>query len=101
MESDLLLQALEETAEKVGIQVRYEVLDDPETPVRDGLCRIKGRRVLFVHGGRTVRERIHILLDTLKTVDLSGVYVKPVVRRLLEEEEDSEPDPGIWGGDRR
>ena len=49
MTQETLLTWLEETAEKAGIRVRYEQLDLDEGFVRNGLCTIRGERMLFVH----------------------------------------------------
>ena len=90
MTPETLLAWLEETAEKAGIRVRYEQLDLVDAVVRNGLCTIKGDRVLFVHRSHPVAEKIRILAEALKRVDLTGVYLKPAVRDLVDPDDEME-----------
>ncbi|MBI4775958.1 MAG: hypothetical protein HY788_17590 [Deltaproteobacteria bacterium] len=84
MTPQTLLAWLEETAEKAGIRVRYEQLDLDETVVRNGLCTIRGERMLFIHKSYSLADKIRILAEALKRVDLTGVYLKPAVRELID-----------------
>jgi len=88
MTPQTLLTWLEETAEKAGIRVRYEQLDLDEAVVRNGLCTIKGERTLFIHKSHSPAEKIRILAEALKRVDLTGVYLKPAVRELIDPDDE-------------
>jgi len=79
-----ILNQLEELAEKLGIAVRYENVIVEESSGTGGLCRIKGKYVLIVHSHATSKEKIQVMTAALKVFDLGDIYVKPVIRELLE-----------------
>lgn len=81
---DILLQQLEELAEKLGIAVQYENLSMEESSGRGGMCRIRGKYVLLIHRGASTREKIQIMADALRRFDLGDTYVRPVIRELIE-----------------
>ena len=79
-----ILSQLEELAEKLGIEVRHENVSVEESAGTGGLCRIKGKYVLIVHSHATSKEKIQVMTAALKMFDLGDIYVKPVIRELLE-----------------
>ena len=79
-----ILSQLEDLAEKLGIAVRYENVIVEESSGTGGLCRIKGKYVLIVHSHATSKEKIQVMTAALKVFDLGDIYVKPVIRELLE-----------------
>jgi hypothetical protein len=85
MKKELLLSQLEELAGKLGIAVRYENVFTEESSASGGLCRLKGEYVLIIHSQAAMEEKIRILLEALKTFPINDIYVKPVIRELLEE----------------
>jgi hypothetical protein len=89
LNDDVLLNQLEELAERLGITVRYENMNVEDSPGSGGLCRLKGEYVLIVHSRATLREKIRVATRALRQFDLSGIYLKPVLRELLEESEES------------
>ena len=89
MNNELLLNELEELAGKLGIAIRYENVTTEESSGSGGLCRLKGEYILIIHSQAAVEEKIRILLEALKTFPIGDIYVKPVIRELLEESEES------------
>jgi hypothetical protein len=85
MKKELLLPQLEELAGKLGIAVRYEKVTAEESSGSGGLCRLKGEYVLIIHSPAAVEEKIWIILEALKSFPVGDIYVKPVIRELLEE----------------
>ena len=85
MEEERLLSLLEETAQRLGIAVRYERFDGADVSVRDGLCLVKGEKVLFMDKRRTLREKIGVLVQTISNLDSETTYMPPVVRELIDE----------------
>jgi N-dimethylarginine dimethylaminohydrolase len=79
-----ILGQLEELAEKLGIEVRYENVNVEESSGTGGLCRIKGKYALIIHSHATSREKIQVMTAALKVFDLGDIYVKPAIRELLE-----------------
>ena len=84
MNDEALLNELEELAERMEIAVRYENITGEDSPGSGGLCRIQGQYVLIVHSRATVREKIRIITKALRQFDFSEIYVRPVLRELLE-----------------
>ncbi len=81
---DLLLNQLEELAGRLGIAVRYENLNAEESTGAGGLCRLKGKYVLIIHSQTTAKEKVRIITESLKQFPISDLYVKPIIRKLLE-----------------
>jgi hypothetical protein len=84
LKKELLLSQLEELAGKLGIAIRYENVTMEESSGSGGLCRLKGEYVLIIHSQAAAEEKIRILLEALKTFSIGDIYVKPVIRELLE-----------------
>ena len=88
MNEDVLLNQLEDLAEKLGILVRDENISIEESSSTGGLCRIEGKYVLILNSKATVKEKYQVMIKALQQFDLSGIYIKPVIRELLEENEE-------------
>jgi hypothetical protein len=84
MKNELILQEFEELAGKLGIAIRYENVGSEESSGSGGLCRLKGEYVLIIHSQATVQEKIRIILEAVKPFPIGDIYVKPVIRELLE-----------------
>ena len=81
MDEALTLAELERLARTARVDVRREAL-----PVAGGLCRVRGRWTLLLDSTLSVDEQIDLLVEALRGFDLTGVYVRPAVRQLLEPE---------------
>ena len=79
-----LLQQLEELAERLGVKVLYERLDQQEFVVKSGTCTLRGQLVVIIDERLTPGDRIRVLADCLSRFDLSTVYLVPAVRELIE-----------------
>jgi len=79
-----VLDHLEALAYSLGIQVRYERLDGETAFPAGGLCRVKDKHFIIVNAGAPINEKVRTLTRALKRFDLSGVYLKPAIRDLLE-----------------
>ena len=88
MNEEVLLNQLEELAEKLGILVRDENITIEESSSTGGLCRIEGKYVLILNSKVTVKEKNQAMIKALQQFDLSDIYIKPVIRELLEEYEE-------------
>ena len=84
MNEDVLLSQLEDLAEKLGILVRDENINIEESSSSGGLCRIEGEYVLILNSKATVKEKNQVMIKALQQFDLSDIYIKPVIRELLE-----------------
>ena len=83
MDDDAALSQLEGLADKLGIPIRYEIIQGELTGL-GGLCRIEGQYILIIHSKATVKDKIEILSEALRRFDLSDIYLKPVLRELLD-----------------
>ena len=84
MNEEVLLNQLKDLAEQLGILVRDENINIEESSSSGGLCRIEGEYVLILNSKATVKEKNQIMIDALQQFDLSDIYIKPVIRELLE-----------------
>ena len=86
MDENSLIDLLEELTEGFGVKIRYEAIrqDEDAVYVAGGLCLLKGEYVVIVNSKATVRDRIGMLATALKHFDLDKVYIRPVVRELLD-----------------
>ena len=86
MNESLVTDLLEELLEGFGVKIRYEAIrhDEDSVYVAGGLCLLKGEYVLIVNSNASARDKITILATALKHFDLDKVYIRPVVRELLD-----------------
>jgi hypothetical protein len=83
-DDEILLSQLEELAEKLEILVRDENINIEESSSSGGLCRVEGKHVIILNSKATVKEKIQVMIAALQQFDLTDLYVKPVIRELLE-----------------
>jgi len=80
-----MIETLESLAAALEIGIRYENLSHGKIAAsKGGLCRIRGRPVIIVDKRACLEEKKDLLLQSLRRFDLSGVYVVPAIRELLE-----------------
>jgi len=84
MNDEVILSCLEELAEKLDILVRDENINIEESSSSGGLCRVEGKQVVILNSKATVKEKIQVMIAALHQFDLTQMYIKPVIRELLE-----------------
>jgi len=84
MNDEIILSYLEELAEKLEILVRDENINIEESSSSGGLCRVEGKHVILLNSKATVKEKIQVMIKALQQFDLGDMYVKPVIRELLD-----------------
>lgn len=84
MKDEILLSYLEELAERLEILVRDENINIEESSCAGGLCRVEEKYILLLNSKATVNEKIQVMVKALQQFDLNNIYVKPVLRELLE-----------------
>ncbi|RPJ09141.1 MAG: hypothetical protein EHM36_04610, partial [Deltaproteobacteria bacterium] len=86
MDDKTLVDHLEELAEGLGIQIRYEAINQDEDSINvvGGLCLLKGEYVLIIHSKASISDRIRTLATAIRHFDLDQIYIRPVLRELLE-----------------
>lgn len=84
MNDEVLLNQLEELAEKLEILVRDENMNLEESSSTGGICRFEGKYILILNSKATVKDKIHVMIKALRQFDVSEIYIKPIIRELLE-----------------
>lgn len=84
MNDEVLLEQLVELAGKLEISVREENMNTEELSGTGGLCRVEGKYILILNSRSTVKEKNQVMIKALRRFDVSGIYLKPVIRELLE-----------------
>ena len=84
MNEEILLNHLEELAEKLGILVRDENINIEESSSTGGFCRVEGKHIIILNSKATVKEKNQVMINALQQFDVSEIYIKPVIRELLE-----------------
>jgi len=82
----ILLDQLEELLERFGVRIRHEPIkqDEDSIHVAGGLCLLKGEYVLIINSKAAIRDKIWILGIALKQFGCDQIYIRPVLRELLE-----------------
>ena len=93
MDENTIIEQLEELIRSFGIQIRHEAIkqDEDSINVVGGLCLLKGEYVLIINSKSTKVERINTLATALKHFDLDQIYLRPVLRELLDKIPEQRP----------
>ncbi len=86
MDENTILDQLEELIERFGVQIRHEAIrqDEDSIHVTGGLCLLRGEYVLIINSKATIRDKIWTLGIALKQFNHDQIYIRPVLRELLE-----------------
>lgn len=84
MNDEVILDQLVELAGKLEISVREENMNTEELSGTGGLCRVEGKYILILNSRSTIKEKNQVMIKALRRFDVSGIYLKPVIRELLE-----------------
>ena len=84
LNEEIILYQMEELAQKLGVTVRFENINMEESTSTGGLCCVRGEYVIIVHSRATVKEKIKVMIEALRHFDLGDIYIKPVIRQLVE-----------------
>jgi len=80
MKTSLLLQELEQLADRLGWEIRYEKGD-----FQSDHCRKSGQRLIFIQKNATASERLHHIARILGQENLDGVFLLPQVRNIIDD----------------
>jgi len=79
---------LEALANNLGVEIRYESMEG-ETPFSSGgMCRIRDKQVIIINKKAATADKVTTLVKAFRRFDLSRIYLRPVLRDLLEGEVD-------------
>jgi hypothetical protein len=81
-----IIEQLEELIKTFGVHIRHEPIKQDEDLVKvvGGLCLLRGGYILIINSKATTMERINALATALKHFDLDQIYLRPVLRELLD-----------------
>jgi hypothetical protein len=80
LKPDKLLLELEQILEQAGYTLRKE-----RGSFRGDECIIEGQKLVVVNKNKPIESQLGTMGRVLGEIDLAGVYIKPAVRRKLEE----------------
>ena len=82
LETEALLNELLDLAEQMGLEVRRTYLGG----AGGGLCRVRGKWVLFVDQSVNLIDQLAQTAEALaQRPDLQNYYIKPQVRQIIEQ----------------
>jgi hypothetical protein len=86
MDEDAVIEELEELARGFGIEIRYEPISIEEETINviGGFCRLRGEPLLIINSKATIKDRIKALAEGLNEFDLDAIYIRPVIREVLD-----------------
>jgi hypothetical protein len=65
-----------------GVKIRMESLDESS----GGLCRVHEQNIVFLEKNAGADQQVQVCAEAvLRLIDIATVYLKPEVRRLLED----------------
>jgi len=79
---------LREALRRLGVTVRTESMEQG----RGGFCKLDQQLLVVLSPGLPPSKRIELLLDALRRLDTSGIYLPPAIRDRLEGDR---PSPDI------
>ena len=79
MKINLILQELEEVADRLGWEIRYEKGD-----FRSGFCQIDEQRLIIIQKKATPAERVNFLAVVFSQEDLDDIFLLPQVRNVID-----------------
>lgn len=78
MNDEVVAGEFKKLAERLGIELRY--LEEGPS----GLCTLKGKRIMFIDKSLDSSEQVELFVREFRDIDVEGIFVVPVIRRLLE-----------------
>lgn len=80
MNTTAILEELEDVAQRLGLEVRVE-----KGNFRGGRCVVEDEEIIMLNKHHLPETRLVVLAEALKEAPLDTIYLKPAVRRALEE----------------
>lgn len=78
------LAELEAVAARLGVTVRTEKIAEELLARCAGLCRLRGKPIVFIDISQSIAGRAWALARALSSFDLEGVFMRPSLRRFIE-----------------
>ncbi len=85
MKAEQIVRELEDVARQLGVDVRLE-----RGSFRGGLCLIDDEKVIVLNKRQPAESRLAILAESLRTLPVDSVFMRPAVRQALESSWDAQ-----------
>jgi hypothetical protein len=85
MKPDKIVQELEAVAQQLGLQVRRE-----RGNFRGGRCIVSGRDTIVLNRHHLPDVHVVVMAESLRESAIDGIFLKPAVRKALEEAWDAQ-----------
>jgi len=85
MDDQALVLELKQILEKLGIELREQALQSELGKAKSGLVRIRDKKIFFLEGALSQKEKIKLLIELLKGWDLEAIYISPYLRERIRE----------------
>lgn len=73
-----MLKRLEQTVEQLGCGLIYD-----NTPGNGGFVQYKDKKRFIINRFLSTQEKINIICENLRKMDLQNIYLLPVVRKAV------------------
>lgn len=80
METTIIIEELEDVAERLGLEVRAE-----KGNFRGGRCVVGDEEIIMLNKNHLPETQLVVFADALRDAPLDTIYLKPAVRTALEE----------------
>ena len=80
MDDVSILRELENLADELDLEIRYETIEGS-----GGLCRVGDKRCLILNRSSSPNQLVRVLSLALSRFPLEDVFINPHVRELLQE----------------
>lgn len=93
MKDELLLEKLEETAERLSIKVGYDDLHKGDVRTNGGIFTLKGEQRILIHKKLSLKDRVGVLLHLLSLLDTENIHLPEAVRKRIATSRSSRTAP--------
>ncbi len=83
MKTEMILQQLEELAEKLSIKLTYDSLREGNINTKGGICRVENNYRILVDKRLPAREKVDVIARGISKFDLSQYFIAPEIRDLI------------------
>lgn len=94
MKPEQTVEALEQAASQLGVQVRYETMTG-DASGSGGLCKIRGNWCVIMDRKTPPAERAATLIDALTGFDTDSVFLPPKLRETLAARRSERQSPPV------
>lgn len=80
MKSHNILEGFENLIQSLSIDLRYEKGD-----FAGGLCHLPGKSIFIINSKFSIENKIRLIASELKSMQLNHIYIRPALRRIINE----------------